>query len=346
MLYTQLGRTGLTVSRLGLGTMNFGADTGEAESLAIMDRALELGINFFDTADMYGRPLGNGVTETLMGRWLAQGGGRREKIILATKLYGPMGPLPHQRGLSAAHIRRACDESLRRLGVEAIDLYQMHHIDRGYPSGMAPKWLNLQYMDLIRACDHGPPWEEIWQAMEQLIAAGKIIYVGSSNFAAWNIAQANTLAAARGFLGLVSEQSKYNLATRTVELEVVPACRALGVGIVPYSPVGGGLLAGALEKTTEGRRGSLPAEMLDKYRPQLDAYEAFCRELGEHPANVAAAWLLSRPGVTAPIVGPRTLDQLNSSVRAVEIQLSAEVLARLDEIWPGPGNQAPEAYAW
>lgn len=346
MLYTQLGRTGLSVSRLCLGTMNFGVDTSEPDSFAIMDRALELGINFFDTADVYGRPLGKGLTEELIGRWLAQGGGRRERIILATKVYGPMGPLPHQRGLSAAHIRRACDQSLRRLGVETLDLFQMHHVDRGYPSGMAPKWMNLQYMDQIGACDHGPPWQEIWQAMDQLIAAGKVVYVGSSNFAAWNVAQANTLADARGSLGLVSEQSKYNLATRTVELEVVPACRALGVGILPYSPAGGGLLAGALTKTNEGRRGSLSDEIIARYRPKLEAYESLCRSLGEHPAQVAAAWLLQQPAVTAPIIGPRTMEQLETSVRALDIRMSAEILARLDEIWPGPGNQAPEAYAW
>ncbi len=346
MQYVQLGRTGAAVSRLCLGTMNFGAQTSEADSFAIMDRALELGINFFDTADVYGRPLGKGLTEELIGRWLAQGGGRRERIVLATKVYGPMGPLPHQRGLSALHIRRACDASLRRLGVEVIDLYQMHHIDRGYPSGMAPQWMNLQYMDQIGGIDHGPSWEETWQAMEQLIAVGKVLYVGSSNFAAWNIAQANTLAAARNALGLVAEQSRYNLTTRSVELEVVPACRALGVGVIPYSPVGGGLLAGVLDGPHEGRRGNLPAELVAKHRPQLEAYEALCRQVGEAPADVALAWLLHQPGVTAPILGPRTLAQLESGVRALEISLSDEILQRLDEIWPGPGNQAPEAYAW
>jgi aryl-alcohol dehydrogenase-like predicted oxidoreductase len=346
MQYVQLGRTGATVSRLCLGTMNFGAETDEAESFAIMDRALELGINFFDTADVYGKPLGKGLTEELIGRWLAQGGGRREKIVLATKVYGPMGPLPHQRGLSALHVRRACDASLRRLGVDALDLYQMHHIDRGYPSGMAPIWMNLQYMDQIGRIDHGPTWEETWQAMEQLVAAGKILYVGSSNFAAWNIAQANTIAAARGFLGLVSEQSRYNLATRTAELEVLPACRALGVGVIPYSPVGGGLLAGVLQGAREGRRANLAPQVLDQHRSQLEAYEALCRELGEPPATVALAWLLHQPGVTAPIVGPRTLEQLEASLRAVDLRLSDEVLKRLDEIWPGPGKQAPEAYAW
>lgn len=346
MQYVQLGRTGATVSRLCLGTMNFGAETSPADSFAIMDRALELGINFFDCADVYGQPLGKGITEELIGRWLAQGGGRRESIVLATKLYGPMGPLPHQRGLSALHIRRACDASLRRMGVETIDLLQMHHIDRGYPSGMAPKWMNLRYMDKIASIDHGPPWEEIWQAMEQLVAAGKVIYVGSSNFAAWNIAQANTLATVRGTLGLVSEQSRYNLTTRTVELEVLPACRALGVGVIPYSPVGGGLLAGVLHGASEGRRANLPPELIKKHRAQLEAYEELCQRLGHPPANVALAWLLHQPGVTAPIIGPRTLEHLESGVGTLDIRLETGVLQELDEIWPGPGKQAPEAYAW
>src|SRR5262245_46805350 len=196
MQYARLGRTGLRVSRLCLGTMNFGPQTSEPDSFAIMDAALEHGINFFDTANVYGWKTGEGVTEQIIGRWLAQGGGRRERVVLATKVYGRMGDLPNESRLSAHHIRRACDESLRRLKTDRIDLYQMHHIDRD------------------------TPWEEIWQAMEQLVAAGKIIYVGSSNFAGWHIAQACSTARARSFLGLVSEQSFYNLRVRTVELEV------------------------------------------------------------------------------------------------------------------------------
>lgn len=346
MQYTQLGRTGLSVSRLCLGTMNFGPEANQADSFAIMDRALELGINFFDTADVYGKVLGEGVTEQIIGRWLAQGGGRREKIVLATKLHNPMGNLPLDRGLSARHLRAACDQSLRRLGTDYIDLYQMHHADRGKASDDIIRLMKVDYGDHQFHVDHGAPWEEIWQAMEQLIAAGKILYVGSSNFAAWNIAQANTIAAARNFLGLVSEQSKYSLVTRAVELEVVPACRALGLGLIPWSPLEAGLLAGVLQETSEGRRAKIKPETIEKHRPQLEAYEVLCRELGRQPADVALAWLLANPVVTAPIIGPRTLDQLAGGMRALELELSADVLARLDEIWPGPGGEAPEAYAW
>ncbi len=323
MDHARLGRTGLKVSRLCLGTMNFGPLTTESESFAIMDRALELGIDFFDTADVYGWRTGEGVTEQIVGRWLTQGGGRRERVVLATKVYGKMGDEPNDRGLSARHIRHACDESLRRLRTDRIDLYQMHHVDRD------------------------APWDEVWQAMEQLVTAGKVLYVGSSNFAGWHIAQANAAAAHRHFLGLVSEQSLYNLSARTVELEVLPACRAHGVGVIPWSPLAGGLLGGALQKAKEGRRASERLQKsVERYRAQLETYEGLCRELGESPADVALAWLLANPAVTAPIIGPRTMEQLTGSLRALEITLSAEQLARLDRIWPGPGGEAPEAYAW
>jgi len=323
MEYVRLGRTGLRVSRLCLGTMNFGPLTSEADGFAIMDRALEVGINFFDTADVYGWKTGEGITEQIVGRWLAQDGSRRHRIVLATKVYGKMGEGPNDRGLSAYHIRRACDESLRRVRTDRIDLYQMHHVDRD------------------------APWEEIWQAMEQLVAQGKVLYVGSSNFAAWHIAVAQAAAAARHFLGLVSEQSLYNLAARTVELEVIAACRALGIGVIPWSPLAGGLLGGALAKVAEGRRASdRIRRSVEKRRAQLDAYESLCRELGHAPADVALAWLLREPAVTAPIVGPRTMEQLTGALRAVDLQLPPDALTRLDEIWPGPGGEAPEAYAW
>ncbi|WP_119072272.1 aldo/keto reductase [Aggregatilinea lenta] len=323
MDYTYLGRTGLQVSRLCLGTMNFGPETTEEDSRAIMDKALDLGINFFDTANVYGRKKGEGVTEQIIGRWLAQGGGRREKIVIATKVYGTMGDWPNESKLSAYSIKRACDESLRRLQTDHIDLYQMHHVDRN------------------------TPWEEIWQAMEQLVQAGKVLYVGSSNFAGWHITQANYEAKARHFMGLVSEQSLYNLADRMIELEVIPACESLGLGLIPWSPLKGGVLGGVLKKIEAGRRASEGAqEAIEKHRPQIEAYEAFCDEIEEQPADVALAWLLRQPAVTAPIIGPRTMDQLTGSLRALEIKFSDEQLARLDEIWPGPGGAAPEAYAW
>ncbi len=323
MEYRHLGRTGLKVSPLCLGTMNFGPQTSEADSYAIMDRALELGINFFDTANVYGWRKGEGVTEQIIGRWFAQGGGRREKVVLATKVYGVMGDWPNQSRLSALHIKRACEDSLRRLQTDYIDLYQMHHIDRE------------------------TPWEEIWQAMEQLVREGKVIYVGSSNFAGWHIAQAQAAAAERHFMGLVSEQSLYNLNARMIELEVIPACQAYGLGLIPWSPLAGGLLGGVLEKAATGRRASEHVQKaLEQHRPRIEAYEALCRELGEQPADVALAWLLHNPAVTAPIIGPRTIEQLDGSLRALEIKLSAETLQRLDAIFPGPGGPAPEAYAW
>jgi len=323
MELTRLGRTGLKVSRICLGTMNFGPETEEPEAHRIMDRALEAGINFFDTANVYGWGENKGKTETIIGRWLAQGGGRRDRVVLATKVYAPMHDYPNGGRLSAYHIRRACDDSLRRLQTDRIDLYQMHHVDRD------------------------TPWEEIWQAMELLVQQGKVLYVGSSNFAAWNIVQANEVAARRNLLGLVSEQSLYNLAARTVELEVLPACRAYGVGVIPWSPLAGGLLGGALAKAKEGRRASERIQRaIEKHRPALERYEKLCAEIGEKPANVGVGWLLRRPGVTAPIVGPRTMDQLEDALHAEGLKLTDDVAKKLDEIWPGPGGQAPEAYAW
>src|SRR5437870_6206854 len=323
MQYVHLGRSGLRVSRLCLGTMNFGPLTTEGDSFALMDRAREAGINFFDTANVYGWRRGEGVTEQIIGRWLAQGGGRREAIVLATKVYAAMGEGPNERGLSAYHIRRACDESLRRLQTDHIDLYQMHHIERT------------------------TPWEEIWQAMETLVQQGKVIYVGSSNFAGWDIATAQCAADGRHFMGLVSEQSLYNLNARMIELEVIPACRAYGLGLIPWSPLGGGLLGGALQKATAGRRADPGRQKeIENRRSQLEVYEQFCQELGEQPADVALAWLLHNPVVTAPIIGPRMLEQLVGSLRTLEIRLADETMARLDQIWPGPGGEAPQAYAW
>jgi aryl-alcohol dehydrogenase-like predicted oxidoreductase len=330
MKYTSLGRTGLQVSRLCLGTMNFGPQTSEADSVAIMDRALENGINFFDTANAYGvftasgdtSHLHLGLTEEIIGRWLAQGG-RRDRIVLATKVFVKMGEGVNERGLSAYHIHKACEDSLRRLQTDHIDLYQMHHIERS------------------------TPWEEIWQAMEQLVRDGKVIYVGSSNFAGWDIATAQCAARERHFMGIVSEQSMYSLAARTIELEVIPACRHYGVGLIPYSPLAGGLLGGALRKASEGRRaGGHQTQQVERYRPQLEAYEALCQELGEAPSNIGLAWLLHNPAVTAPIIGPRTVEQMISNLRALEISISDETMKRLDEIWPGPGGEAPNAYAW
>jgi NDP-hexose C3-ketoreductase / dTDP-4-oxo-2-deoxy-alpha-D-pentos-2-ene 2,3-reductase len=328
MDYRLLGRTGLRVSPLCLGTMNFGmraevgVQTEEDEGHRIMDRALDLGINFFDTANVYGD--GRGLTESIIGRWFAQGDGRRERTVLATKVYNSRDPWPNTGRLSALAIRRACDDSLRRLQTDHIDLYQMHHVDRD------------------------TPWDEIWQAMDVLVQQGKVLYVGSSNFAGWHIVQANEAARQRGSLGLVSEQSLYNLAARTVELEVLPACEHYGVGVIPWSPLAGGLLGGVLaDRAAGGRRGNSGLQArVETMRPQLEQWEKFCAELGYSPADVALAWLLHQPVVTAPIIGPRTLEQLDTAMAALDVRLDADALARLDEIFPGPGGPAPEAYAW
>jgi aryl-alcohol dehydrogenase-like predicted oxidoreductase len=323
MDYTQLGRTGLKVSRLCLGTMNFGPKTTEEDSFAIMDKAHDLGINFFDTANVYGWKLGEGVTEQIVGRWFAQGGGRREKTVLATKVYGKMGEWPNQSRLSALSIRQAVEGSLRRLQTDYIDMYQMHHIDRG------------------------TPWEEVWQAMETLVQQGKVLYVGSSNFAGWHIAKANEIARSRHFMGLVSEQSLYNLKDRMIELEVIPACRDYGLGLIPWSPLASGLLAGSVGADKSGRRAEKDTKGdFKKYASQLDRYEKFCTKKGQKPADVALAWLLTNPVVTAPIIGPRTIEQLTGSLRALKVKFSKADLDELDAIWPGPGGEAPEAFAW
>ncbi|WLS48343.1 aldo/keto reductase [Micromonospora profundi] len=323
MTYGHLGRSGLLVSRIGLGTMNFGYLVDEPSSFAVMDAAIDAGITFFDTADVYGGPQspdmkqGYGVSEQIVGRWL-QRSGRRDDIVLATKVYQPMGLGPNDRRLSAYHIRRACEASLRRLQTDHIDLYQMHHVDRA------------------------TPWEEIWQAMEQLVREGKVSYVGSSNFAGWDVALAQCAASARHFLGLTSEQSLYNLAVRAVEQELIPALRHLGVGLIPYSPLHAGLLAGALEAATAGR---VSDDRIEGYRDQLEAYEGLCREVGAKPEAVAVAWLLRNPVVSTTIVGAMTIDELRADLGALSVHLDDEVMQRLDQIWPGPG-EAPQAYAW
>ncbi|MEV4195726.1 aldo/keto reductase [Streptomyces toxytricini] len=329
MKYTQLGRTGLKVSRLVLGTMNFGPQTGEPESHAIMDAALDAGVNFFDTANVYGWGENKGRTEEIIGTWFAQGGRRREKTVLATKVYASMAPegepWPNYDRLSALNIRRAVDASLKRLKTDYIDLYQFHHVDRR------------------------TPFEEIWQAVDVLVRQGKILYAGSSNFPGWKIAQANETAARHGRLGLVSEQCLYNLAERRAELEVIPAAQEYGLGVIPWSPLHGGLLGGAIRKAaTSGRSASgRSADALANtaVRAQVQAYEDLLGKHGLEPGEVALAWLLTRPGVTGPIVGPRTQEQLASALRAVELDLSQEVLDGLDEVFPGPGP-APEAFAW
>jgi aryl-alcohol dehydrogenase-like predicted oxidoreductase len=323
MEFTHLGRTGLTVSRLCLGTMNFGPQTSEPDSHAIMDSAHDVGINFFDTANGYGGPDHKGRTEEIVGSWFASGGGRRERTVLATKVYGDMDPWPNNGKLSALNIRRALDASLKRLQTDYIDLYQFHHVDRA------------------------TPWDEIWQAIDVAVAQGKILYAGSSNFAGWHIAQAQEAAARRHSYGLVSEQSLYNLMARTIELEVIPAAEHYGLGLIPWSPLHGGLLGGVIRKQNEGvrRLEGRSAQTLADHRDQVQAYEDLAADLGTEPAELGLAWLLSRPVVTAPIIGPRTADQLDGAIRAVELTLDTATLDKLDEIFPGH-KTAPEDYAW
>lgn len=327
MKYTQLGRTGLKVSRIVLGTMNFGPLTTEADSHTIMDAALDAGVNFFDTANVYGRDAGKGRTEEILGTWFAKGGERRDKVVLATKVNGNMGgdgqAWPNHDKLSALNIRRGVEASLKRLQTDYIDLYQFHHIDRATPV------------------------EEIWQAIDTLIAQGKILYAGSSNFPGWKIAQTNENARRVGSYGLVSEQCLYNLAERRAEMEVIPAAQEYGLGVIPWSPLQGGLLGGAIRKEREGATGGRTTERLANtaLRTQIQSYEDLLDKHGIDPGEAALAWLLTRPGVTGPITGPRTIEQLESALRAVELELSDEVLASLDEIFPGTGP-TPEAFAW
>ena len=328
--HRRLGGHGVLVSNICLGTMNFGWHTSEEDSFKIMDRALELGINFFDTADVYGWEVEHGHTEEIIGRWFAQGGGRRDAVVLATKVYNVVDrkanlpePNSDKQNLSAMKIRKHCRNSLERLQTDWIDLYQMHHVDR--------------------AC----PWDETWQAFDSLVKQGKVVYVGSSNFAGWDIATACQEASKRGLMGLVSEQSIYHLDNRMIELEVIPACRHYGLGLIPWSPLAGGLLGGVLEKIEKGRRASKDfMKEIEEKRPQLEKYEALCKEIGHPPGEVALAWMLHNPVVTAPIIGPRTMEQLESAVRATEIKLDEELVKKLDEIFPGPGGEAPNAYAW
>ncbi|MEC3919164.1 aldo/keto reductase [Nocardia sp. CDC160] len=346
MEYTRLGRTGLSVSRLCLGTMNFGPRTDEPDSHRIMDHALDHGVNLFDTANSYGRErtgrgrdelAGKGRTEQIIGRWFARGGGRREKVVLATKVWSATSTWPNDGGLSARHLITACEDSLRRLSTDWIDLYQMHHVDRN------------------------TPWEEIWQAMQILVSSGKVRYVGSANFAGWHLAAANESAARRNFLGLVSEQCLYNLLTRHVELEVLPAARQYGIGVLVWSPLAGGVLAGAgldrLADPVTGHATQLRAgvtaqvranDYLPQYRAAVEHYERLAAELGATPAQLGLGWLLAQPAVTAPIVGPRSTDQLDDALGALDVELTAETHTRLDELFPpvGNGGPAPEAWAW
>lgn len=328
MRYRQLGRAGARVSPLAIGTANFGMVTGEDEAYRILDRAHDAGINLVDTADNYNA----GISEEIVGRWLDKHPGRRDEVVLATKVYYPpctyTSPDPveryggyagtNERGLSALHIRQACEASLRRLGTDHIDLYQLHHPDRF------------------------TPMEETWQALEVLVAQGKVVYAGTSNFPGWQLARACETARARGFVGPVAEQSPYNLSDRNVERELMPACDAYGVALLAYSPLAGGVLGGTT--TGRGRRRHARAGLDTEVRQRVDRFEELCRQVGEDPSVVATAWLATRRAVTTTILGPRTVDQLEAALRSVGVMLDQGTLDQLDDIFPGPPGPAPEPY--
>ena len=326
MTYTKLGRSGLNVSRLCLGTWNFGSRTDEKEAFQIMDAAVEAGINFFDTANHYPDFVNCGRSEEFIGRWFAQGNGRREKVVLATKVYQPMmdpndGP-NNEGGLSKYKIRRHVEGSLKRLQTDHIDLYQMHHVDRS------------------------TSWDEIWEAFEILTQQGKITYSGSSNFPGWALVMAQAAAKERNFMGLISEQHKYNLLCRLPELELLPAARELGIGVMAYSPLAGALLTGNALNAEAGSRAALGKSYVEQHLDAFTAFDTLCAELGESAPNVALAWILAHPAISCVVLGPRTKEHLEGTLKAVEVTLDADTMARLNAAFPGPGGPSPEAYAW
>lgn len=321
MEYRNLGRSGLMVSPVCLGTLNFGYKTQELDAHAMMDRAHEAGVNMFDTSNVYGTKNfdGEANSEIIIGNWFAQGGGRRERTVLATKLFNQRSSWPNHGRLSAYHIRQACEDSLRRLKTDRIDIYQMHHVDRT------------------------TPWEEIWEAMSVLRTQGKILYVGSSNFAGWHIAQAQEAARSRHFMGLVSEQAIYNLVTREIEMEVIPAAQHYGVGVLAWSPLHRGLLTGVTD--LEHARGRYTPEQVERLHDKLVLFEALCAERGAAPSQVALAWVLRQPGITGAVIGPSRTAQFEDALAAMQMRLDDEVVARLDEIFPGY-KTSPEQFAW
>ena len=316
MEYKRLGKSGLWVSRLILGTMNFGSRIAEKDAFDIMDAALDIGINYFDTANNYGKSIQKeGISETIIGKWFEKGGGRREKVILSTKVYEPMrennpNDVP---GLSAYKVSRHFEDSLKRLKTDHVEIYYMHHVDRSIS------------------------WDEVLPAFQGMIQRGDIDYLASSNFAGWNIADVQAEAKKANMFGLICEQHKYNLLSRMPELEVLPSAKNHGMGVVTWSPLAGGLLS------RNARNREVEDEVL---QIQLQKFYNLSTEIGEKEDTLALAWILKNPVITAPIIGPRTVEQLYDTVRAVEISIDDEIMEKLDEIFPGPGGQAPEAYAW
>lgn len=332
MKYGYLGKSNLQVSKVTLGTMHFGNKTSEKESFKIMDKALDMGVNFFDTANVYGTP--TGTTETIIGKWFEKNKGKRDQIVLASKVYNTMARdrfVPNDlSGISKYKVKKHLEDSLRRLNTDHLDLYQIHHIDR-----------RVQV-------------DEFFEIFEGLKSDGSILYLGTSNYPGWALAKLQTEAKYRHSLGIISEQSQYNLLNRLPELEVMPACEALGIGLFPYMPLAGGLLTGKI-KTMDGTRSK---EMEEQYNIAVGSDERLLKfsklsgELGEKENVVATAWVLSHPVVSSAIVGIRTLEQLDDLEASVNLTLSDDFIKELNTIFDinngrrimeGP---APEAYAW
>lgn len=334
MQYTKLGRSNMTVSKICLGTMHFGTVTPEDESYRIMDKALEMGINFFDTANVYGRDAYCGRTEEIIGNWFQQGAGRRDQTVLATKVYGNMTGTPppnEERGLSAYKVRKHAADSLKRLQTDHIDLYQVHHIDER---------ISL---------------EEFWTTFDRLINNGDVLYMGTSNYPGWGLAKYQMYAWQHSMMGFVSEQCQYNLLSRYPELEVFPAAQDFGIGIIPYMPLGGGLLTGKKKADAGTRTAQVEKEyyMDMATNTQLEAFSALCKEIGEKEQVVAIAWVLANPAVSSAIVGPRTVGHLDGLDRAASLQLEPATMTRLSEIFNiNTGRPlkadvpAPAAFAW
>ena len=319
MRHTRLGRTGLSVSRLCLGTMTFGLQCDEAASRAILDRAAAGGITFLDTADVY--PVGGGLetvgrTEEIVGRWLK---GRRDRFILATKCFGRSGPARWDQGNSRKHILDAIDASLRRLGTDYIDLYQLH--------GPDPE----------------TPIDETIRALEDVVRAGKVRYVGCSNFVAYQVARAIGRSEALGIVRFDSVQPRYNMLFREFERELFPLCDEEGIGVIPYNPIAGGLLSGKHNPQAgpeEGSRftlGTAAGRYQDRYWHDemfetVEQLRPIAADAGMTLAQMAVAWVLANPVITAPIVGASRPEQLDDSLKAVETPMSAELKAHLDTL--------------
>jgi aryl-alcohol dehydrogenase-like predicted oxidoreductase len=308
MDYVRLGTSGLKVSRICLGCMSFGSGfdwmVPEETSFDIVRKALDHGINFFDTADVYS----SGESEQILGRALKRFGVKRDAVVVATKVFQPMGPGPNDRGLSRKHILHSIDGSLSRLGLDHVDLYQIHRFDLETPI------------------------EETLEALTDVIRAGKVRYIGASTMAAWQFAKLLYRADQLRLARFISMQNNYSLLYREEEREVIPLCRAEGIGLIPYSPIGGGLLAGSRRAGTVRSHSSMARDRFNRKADEavIDAVGEVARQRGVAPAEIAIAWLLSQQGVTAPIVGATKASHLEEPVKALGTRLSAEEIAKLE----------------